>query len=104
MNKSLFKKVRATLTDLPRYISETPTLSSTLFCDNFVKLTVIFVILLHKTVVYQKLIRQQYAPCPSASVMILQKGAFISLEGRHLVLTLLVSRTNTTSENSAYSN
>ena len=32
--------------------------SSTLFCDNFVKLTVIFVILLYKTVVCQKLIRQ----------------------------------------------
>ena len=36
--------------------SRTPALSSTLFCDNFVKLTVICVILLHKTVVYQKLI------------------------------------------------
>ena len=38
--------------------SRTPTLSSTLFCDNFVKLTFIFVTLLHKTVVYQKLIRR----------------------------------------------
>ena len=38
--------------------SRTPTLSGTLFCDNLVKLTVIFVILLHKTVVPQKLIRQ----------------------------------------------
>ena len=38
--------------------SRTPTLSSTLFCDNLVKLLVIFVILLYKTVVCQKLIRQ----------------------------------------------
>ena len=30
-------------------------------------------------------------PCPSASIMILQKGIAISLEGRYLVLTLLVS-------------
>ena len=37
--------------------SRTPTLRGTLFCDNFVKLTVIFVILLHKAVVPQKLIR-----------------------------------------------
>ena len=50
--------------------SRTPTLSSTLFCDNFVKLTVIFVILFRGTVVYQKLIRQ---------------------EEWHLVLTLLAS-------------
>ena len=38
--------------------SRTPTLSSKLFCDNFVKFTVIFVILVHKAVVYEKLIRQ----------------------------------------------
>ena len=38
--------------------SRTPTLSSTLFSDNFVKLTVKFVIILPKAVVYQKLIRQ----------------------------------------------
>ena len=50
--------------------SRTPTLSSTLFCDNFVKLTVIFVILFRGTVVYQKVIRQ---------------------EESHLVLTLLAS-------------
>ena len=64
--------------------SRTPTLSSTLFCDNFVKLTVIFVILFRGTVVYQKLIRQEFAhlkmlvikkltkqcaPCHSASIM-----------------------------------
>ena len=38
--------------------SRTPTPSSTLSCDNFVKLIVIFVTLLYKTVVCQKLIRQ----------------------------------------------
>ena len=38
--------------------SRMPTLSSTQFFENFVKLTVIFVILLCKTAVYQKLIRQ----------------------------------------------
>ena len=43
--------------------SRTPTLSSTLFCDNFAKLTVIFAILLYKTVAYQKLIRQKFAQC-----------------------------------------
>ena len=37
------------LQDLSRH-SRPPTLSSTLFYDNFVKFTVIFVILLHKTV------------------------------------------------------
>ena len=84
-------------------IHYTPTLSSALFCDNFVKLTAIFVILLHETVVYQKLIKaiicsmliikkltKQCAPC-STSIMILQKGVAVSLEGRHLVLTLLAS-------------
>ena len=30
-------------------------------------------------------------PCPSASIMISQKGIAISLEGCHLVLTLLAS-------------
>ena len=86
-------------------IHYTPTLSSALFCDNFVKLTAIFVILLHETVVYQKLIKaiicsmliikkltKQCAPCTSASIMILQKGIAISLEGWHLVLTLLASK------------
>ena len=34
---------------------------------------------------------KQYAPYPSASIMILQKRIEISLEGRHLVLTLLAS-------------
>ena len=38
-----------------------------------------------------KKLTKQYAPCPSASIMILQKGIAISLEGRHLVLTLLAS-------------
>ena len=37
--------------------SRTPTLSSTLFCDNFVKGTIVFVILLYKTF-WQKLIRK----------------------------------------------
>ena len=34
---------------------------------------------------------KQCAPCPSASIMTLQKGIAISLEGRYLVLTLLAS-------------
>ena len=34
---------------------------------------------------------KQCALCPSASIMTLQKGIAISLEGRHLVLTLLAS-------------
>ena len=38
--------------------SRMATLSSAVFCDNFVKLTVIFVILYYKTVVCQKLVRQ----------------------------------------------
>ena len=38
-----------------------------------------------------KKLTKQCTPCPSASVMILQKGIVISLEGRHLVLTLLTS-------------
>ena len=38
-----------------------------------------------------KKLTKQCAPCPSASIMILQKGIAISLEGRHLVLTLLAS-------------
>ena len=38
-----------------------------------------------------KKLTKQSAPCPSASIMILQKGIAISLEGRHLVLTLLAS-------------
>ena len=39
-----------------------------------------------------KKLTKQCAPCPSASIMILQKGIGISLKGRHLVLTLLASR------------
>ena len=38
-----------------------------------------------------KKLTKQCAPCPSASIMILQKGIAISLEGWHLVLTLLAS-------------
>ena len=38
-----------------------------------------------------KKLTKQCAPCPSASIMILQKGIAISLEGRHLVLTLLAN-------------
>ena len=35
---------------------------------------------------------------PSASIMILEKGIGISLEGRHLVLTILASKVNTYSD------
>ena len=35
-----------------------------------------------------KRLTKQCSLCPSASIMILQKGIAISLEGRHLVLTL----------------
>ena len=38
-----------------------------------------------------KKLTKQCTPCPSASMTILQKGIAISLEGRHLVLTLLAS-------------
>ena len=38
-----------------------------------------------------KKLTKQCAPCPSAFIMILQKGVVISLEGRHLVLTLFAS-------------
>ena len=38
-----------------------------------------------------KKLAKQCAPCASASIMNLQKGIVISLEGRHLVLTLLAS-------------
>ena len=38
-----------------------------------------------------KKLTKECAPCPSAFIMILQKGIAISLEGRHLVLTLLAS-------------
>ena len=38
-----------------------------------------------------KKLAKQCAPFPRASIMILQKGIAISLEGRHLVLTLLAS-------------
>ena len=39
-----------------------------------------------------KKLTKQCAPCPSASIMILQKGiAIICFEGGHLVLTLLTS-------------
>ena len=41
-----------------------------------------------------KKLTKQCAPCPSASIMILQKGRAISLEGRRLVLTLLASKSN----------
>ena len=39
----------------------------------------------------KKKLKKQCTPCPSASTMILQTGIAISLEGRHLVLTLLAS-------------
>ena len=39
-----------------------------------------------------KKLTKQCAPCPSASIMILQKGIAISLEGRHLVLRLFASK------------
>ena len=38
-----------------------------------------------------KKLAKQYAPDPSASIMILRKRIAISLEGRYLVLTLLAS-------------
>ena len=38
-----------------------------------------------------KKLTKQCAPCPNESTMILQKAIAISLEGRHLVLTLLAS-------------
>ena len=38
-----------------------------------------------------KKLAKQCAPCPSESIMILQKEIAISLEERHLVLTLLAS-------------
>ena len=39
-----------------------------------------------------KKLTEQCAPCPSASIMILQKGtAIICFKGEHLVLTLLTS-------------
>ena len=38
-----------------------------------------------------KKLTKQRSLCPSASIVILQKGIAISLEGRHLVLTLLAS-------------
>ena len=38
-----------------------------------------------------KKLTKQCASCPSASIMILQKGVAISSEGRHLVLTLFAS-------------
>ena len=38
-----------------------------------------------------KKLTKQCAPWPSASIMTLQKGIAISVEGRHLVLTLLAS-------------
>ena len=41
-----------------------------------------------------KKLTKQCAPCPSASIMILQKGIAISLEWRHLVLTPLASRSD----------
>ena len=57
LNKSLFKKVRPTLKDTEIH-SRTSTLSSTLFCDTFVKLAVIFAILFYKIAIYQKLFKQ----------------------------------------------
>ena len=39
-----------------------------------------------------KRLTKQCSLCPSASIMILQKGTAISLEGRHLVLRLLASK------------
>ena len=38
-----------------------------------------------------KKLTKQCAPCPSASIMILQKGIAIILEGWHLVFTLFAS-------------
>ena len=38
-------------------------LSSTLFCYSFMKLIVIFVRLLHKTLACQKFIRQEFVQC-----------------------------------------
>ena len=38
-----------------------------------------------------KKLTEQCTPCSGTSIMILQKGIAISLEGRHLVLTLLAS-------------
>ena len=38
-----------------------------------------------------KKLTKQCTSCPSASIMILQKGIVISLERRHLALTLLAS-------------
>ena len=39
-----------------------------------------------------KIFKEQCTPCPSASIMILQKRIAISLEGRQLVLTLFASK------------
>ena len=58
-NKSFFKQVRAVFQDLSKYIPEC-LLSSILFCDNFLKLRVISLRLLCKTVADQKLIRQEF--------------------------------------------
>ena len=38
-----------------------------------------------------KKLTKKCTPCPSASIMILQKGIAISLEEPHLALTLLAS-------------
>ena len=53
LDKSFLKKVEATLR-ISEIHSRTPT-SRILFFDNFVKVTVIFVILFHKTVVRNSL-------------------------------------------------
>ena len=50
------------LDDFQKYISE-PLLSSTFFCDNFLKLRDIFVRLLYKSFACQKFIRQEFAQC-----------------------------------------
>ena len=43
--------------------------------------------------VNNKKLTEQCAPYPSASIMTLKKGIAITMEGRHLVLTLLATVT-----------
>ena len=90
MNKSLFKKVRATLKHLSRYIPQRLDWAVHYF---FVRLLSIRNSLNNNLLnVIIKILTKQCAPCPNVSIMILQKGIAIRLEGRHLVLTLLASK------------
>ena len=97
MNKLLFKNVRATLKDLPRYRPERLHWAVHYFVTILWN-SVFFLIILHyktSSIVCSmsiiNIFTKQYAPCPSPSIMILQKGIAIRLEGRDLVVTLLAS-------------